>query len=376
MRIALSEMLRRRGRWFSIVGAVAFIVFLVLVLAALADGLFVGTTGALTTGDSNALVYSTDGRRSLVRSELPLSDLPEISAVSGVADVGTLGVLLGTATATTATEPFDAAVIGHTPGHAGEPTKLVAGRRPEPGEPGVTLADHSLEAEGVSLGDTLTIVGASPSLTVVGFVEDSQYLLAHSLWVPLETWEALRIEVRPETARLGAFVQAFPILVEEGADVESVAGAIDRAMGSTETVTTDEAALSLPGVEQQESTFTAIIAASFVVVALVIALFFALVTLEKRGQLAILKAIGSSNVFLLQGVLVQAVIATVAGYAIGFLLARLLGFVLPATVPVAFLPATAASLFVATVAMGGLGAAFSFRRIVRIDPASALGGEA
>jgi putative ABC transport system permease protein len=376
MRIALAEMRRRRGRWVSIVGAVAFIVFLVLVLAALADGLFIGTTGALTRGDSDALVYSIDGRRSLVRSELPASDLPKIAAVAGVADVGALGVLLTTATAAAAAEPFDAAVIGHIPGRAGEPTKLIDGRRPEAGEPGVVLADASLEAEGISLGDTLTIVGASQSLSVVGFVEDSRYLLAHSLWVPLETWEALRIEVRPETARLGAFVQAFPILVEEGADVERVAGEIDTVMGATETVTTDEAALSLPGVEQQESTFTAIIAASFVVVALVIALFFALVTLEKRGQLAILKAIGSSNVLLLQGVLVQALIATVAGYAVGFLLARLLGFVLPAAVPVSFLPATAASLFLATVAMGGVGAAFSFRRVIRIDPASALGGEA
>lgn len=374
MRIAFAEMRRRRGRWLSIVGAVAFIVFLVLVLAALADGLFIGTTGALATGDSDALVYSTDGRRSLVRSELPVSDLPAIAAVTGVADVGALGVLLTTATAAAA--PFDAAVIGHIPGRAGEPTKLVDGRRPEVGEPGVVLADASLEDEGISLGDTLTIVGASQSLSVVGFVEDSRYLLAHSLWVPLETWEALRIEVRPETARLGAFVQAFPILVEEGADVERVAGEIDRVMGVTETVTTDEAALSLPGVEQQESTFTAIIAASFVVVGLVIALFFALITLEKRGQLAILKAIGSSNVLLLQGVLFQALIATVAGYAVGFLLARLLGFILPSTVPVAFLPATAASLFLATVAMGGVGAAFSFRRVIRIDPASALGGEA
>lgn len=376
MRIALAEMRRRRGRWVSIVGAVAFIVFLVLVLAALADGLYVGTTGALINGDSDALVYSTDGRRSLVRSELPVSDLPEIEGVSGVADVGTLGVLLTTATTAAAAEPFDAAVVGHTPGHAGEPKKLVDGRRPEPGEPGVVLSDSSLQAEGVSLGDTLTIVGASQPLTVVGFVEDSRYLLAHSLWVPLATWEALRIEVRPETARLEAFVQAFPILIDEGADVESVAGAIDRAMGSTETVTTDEAALSLPGVAQQESTFTAIIAASFIVVALVIALFFALVTLEKRGQFAILKAIGSSNVALLRGVLVQALIATIAGYAIGFVLARLLGLALPATVPVAFLPATAASLFLATVAMGGIGAAFSFRRVIRIDPASALGGEA
>jgi len=374
MGIALAEMRRRRGRWFSIVGAVAFIVFLVLVLAGLSDGLFIGTTGALKNGDSDALVYSIDGRRSLVRSALPVSDLPEIEGVPGVADVGALGVLLTTASA--GAEPFDAAVIGHIPGHPGEPVKLVDGRRPEIGEPGVVLADVSLRAEGVSIGDAATIIGASQPIRVVGFVEDSRCLLANSLWVPVGTWEALRIEVRPETARLGAFVQAFPIRVDDGADVEDVAAAIDRTLGVTETVTTSEAVLSLPGVEQQESTFTAIIAASFVVVGLVIALFFALVTLEKRGQLAILKAIGASNTFLLQGVLVQALIATVLGYVVGFGLAGLLGLILPPTVPVAFLPATAVSLFLATVAMGALGAAFSFRRVIRIDPASALGGEA
>ncbi len=374
MNIALAEMRRRRGRWLSIVGAVAFIVFLVLVLAALADGLFIGTTGALATGDSDALVYSIDGRRSLVRSELPVSAMAEVSAVPGVADVGALGVLLSTGVA--GAEPFDAAVIGHIPGHAGEPTKLVEGRRPQVGEPGVVLADSSLHADGVSLGDLVTIVGSAQSLQVVGFVEESQYLLARSLWVPLETWQALRAEVRPETARIGSVAQAFPIVVDEGVDVATVATVIDDALATTETVTTDEAVLSLPGVEQQQATFRAIIAASFVVVALVIALFFALITLEKRGQLAILKAIGSPNALLLQGVLIQALIATTAGYVGGFVLARLLGFMLPATVPVAFLPASAVSLFLATVAMGGLGAAFSFRRVIQIDPASALGGEA
>ena len=115
---------------------------------------------------------------------------------------------------------------------------------------------------------------------------------------------------------------------------------------------------------------------SFVVVGLVTALFFALITLEKRSQFAILKAIGSSNRFLLEGLVVQALIATMAGYALGFGLSRLLALVLPSTVPVAFLPSTALSLFLATFAMGALGGLFSFRRIVRIDPASALGGDA
>ena len=96
----------------------AIIVFLVLVLAALADGLFIGTTGALMTGDSDALVYSIDGRRSLVRSDLPRADLPEIEDVPGVADVGTLGVLLTTATA--ATPLVNCRSANSTPGSSSE----------------------------------------------------------------------------------------------------------------------------------------------------------------------------------------------------------------------------------------------------------------
>jgi putative ABC transport system permease protein len=158
--------------------------------------------------------------------------------------------------------------------------------------------------------------------------------------------------------------------------VDVVGSAIDEALGTTETVSKDEAVLSLPGVDQQQSTFTAIIMVSFVVVGIVIALFFALITLEKRGQFAILKAIGSSNSLLLRGVLVQAIIATVAGYVLGWGLSRLLALALPSSVPVEFLTRTALALFAATILMGAIGALFSFRRIIRIDPAAALGGEA
>jgi putative ABC transport system permease protein len=374
MKLALAEMRRRPGRWGSIVGAVGFIVFLVLVLAALADGLFIGTSGALQTGDSDALVYSVDGRRSLVRSELPMSDIALVAEVDGVADAGGLGVLL--ATAGTGSDSYDIAVMGHIPGHAGEPTRLVAGRRPVMTEPFVGVADVSVKEIGVSLGDSVTLTDSSQPIEIVGFVEDAQYLLAPTVWVPLETWQALRVEVRPETAGRGRVVQAIPILVEPDADVTSVGASIDTALGTTETVSKDDAVASLPGVEQQQSTFTAIIVVSFVVVGIVIALFFALITLEKRGQFAILKAIGSPNRLLLQGVLLQALIATVAGYILGFGLSRLLAFVLPSTVPVEFLVGTALSLFLSTIAMGAIGATFSFRKIIGIDPASALGGEA
>ena len=374
MKLALAEMRRTPGRWGSITGAVGFIVFLVLVLAGLADGLFIGTTGALQTGNTDAITYSIDGRRSLVRSELPVSDIARVAEVEGVADAGGLGVLL--TTAGVGDDAYDIAVMGHIPGHAGEPTRLVDGRRPLPGEEGVGLADVSVQEVGVAMGDSVTLTGSSEPIQIVGFVEDSQYLLAATVWVPLETWQSLRLEVRPETAGRGRVVQAIPILVDPAASVSAVSDAVDEAVGGTETVSKDDAILSLPGVAQQQSTFTAIIVVSFIVVGVVIALFFALITLEKRGQFAILKAIGSPNRLLLLGVLVQALIATGAGYMLGLALSRLLGLVLPSTVPVEFLTQTALSLFFSTIVMGALGAAFSFRKIIRIDPASALGGEA
>ncbi len=45
--LAIREIQRGKGRFASIVAALSLIVFLVLVLGALADGLFFGATGAV-----------------------------------------------------------------------------------------------------------------------------------------------------------------------------------------------------------------------------------------------------------------------------------------------------------------------------------------
>jgi putative ABC transport system permease protein len=51
----------------------------------------------------------------------------------------------------------------------------------------------------------------------------------------------------------------------------------------------------------------------------------------------------------------------------------LLTLVLPASIPVALVPARAVEIAVGLVVMSALGAAVSLRRVVRVDPASAIG---
>lgn len=371
MRLALAELRRSKGRYLAVTAAIGFIVFLVLILAGLADGLYYGATGAYRNGDADLYVFNEDAQRSIVRSELPADAAAEIRQIDGVADAGSIGVQLGSATA--GGERVDIALIGTEPGRPGAPVDIST--YPSGSNP-ITVADSSLRAAGIVVGDVVTLTGATTGVEVVGFVDDSDFLLAGTLWTDIDTWSKIRTEIVPELAFRGDVVQAVAVATDPQADVATVTVAIDSASGFTETATTAETISSLPGVEQQASTFQAIIITSFAVVGLVTALFFALITLEKRGLIAVLKAIGSTNRSLLAGVILQGLITGIGGFLLGFALSRLVGFAIPAEVPLTFLGGTAGTLLIATLIMGSIGAALSFRRISKIDPATALGGGA
>jgi len=369
MRLALAEYRRNKGRFISITLAVGFIVFLVLILAGLADGLYYGATGFYRSGNADLYSYSDDARRSIVRSELPVEAVSAVRDIDGVTDAGGLGVQLGSTTVDGAL--IDVALVGHEPGRPGAPSFETP--RSDIDGP-IAIADSSLQAQGIEIGDEIVLTGATTPITVVEYVEDSAFLLAGTLWTDLETWSQVRTEILPEVAFRGPVVQTIAVTSDSTRDAMEVGAAIDSITGFTDTATTNEAISSLPGVEQQQSTFQAIIWTSFVVVGIVTALFFALVTLEKRTLIAVLKAIGASNRSLLGGILLQGLLASIGGFVLGFALSRLVGFVIPDEVPLTFLSATAGSLLVATVTMGLIGAALSFRRTAKIDPATALGG--
>ncbi|HEX4821173.1 MAG TPA: ABC transporter permease, partial [Acidimicrobiales bacterium] len=196
MTLALAEMRRQRGRFAAIISAVVLIVFLVLVLNALADGLYYGATGAIRSGGADLYVFSKDGRKQVARSSLPAASAATVGAVPGVAAVGAVGILQGTAQGPEGV--VDLALVGYEPGQPGGPARAVTGRLPRPDEPLAGAADTSLRDKGVGLGDTITFSGSSRPITVVGFTSDSRYELQPTVWTTVNTWRAVRDEARPE----------------------------------------------------------------------------------------------------------------------------------------------------------------------------------
>ena len=363
MKLALRELRRRPGRFAVATGALTFIVLLLLFLGGLLDGLFLGSTGAIRAQLADVFVYSADSRESFLRSRITPELRQEVEQAPGVTEVGGLGFALVGAEVPGEDELADAAVIGY---------ELPPSGVPEPPAPGRAWADERLQAFGVDDGDVLLLGPARVPIEVAGFVEDTNYLLQGGLWVEPGTWREVQNKSRPD-ARVTEGVFQSLVATGEGSPAELAAAIDDATGGQTSTLTKDEAVDSLPGTREQRSTFNLIIGITFVVAGIVVALFFALLTLERVGLYGVLKAIGASSRQLVVGLLTQAVVVALIAVVLGISAAFLLGSVVPPQVPLQLRPSRAVTTAVVVVVVAALGGLVSLRRVTRVDPAAAIG---
>jgi putative ABC transport system permease protein len=369
MRLALRELRRRPGRFAVATVILTLIALLLMFLGGLLDGLLGSATGAYRAQRGDLVVYSADARHSLVRSRITGDQRLQVGKVDGVAETGGLGsVQLGARLSTdpTSRRLISTALFGYELAPRGLPATPPAGD--------LVIADSSLRSRGVRKGSTLLLGPQRTPVEVVGFVDDTQYSGQGTLWGSLTTWREVLAANRP-SQRLGAGVVQALVVRTQGRSARAVADDIDAATGgATDTLTIAAATDALPGVSQQRTTFNEIIGITVVVAVVVIALFFALITVERTALYGILKAIGASSGTLFAGVVAQAVVVTliasiVAGSAALILAAAIPPGSIPFEVTITRLATSVILLLLAAVA----GCAFSLRRVLRIDPAAAIG---
>lgn len=362
MRLALRELWRRPGRFAVAGSALTLLVVLLLLLGGLLDGLYLGSTGLYRQQQSELIVYSADSSESLVRSRVDAELRAMVEAVGGVETTHGIGVALVGFRAGDG-ELGDATVVGYEGAISGVP---------EPPDPGEAFADRRLEAVGVEVGDTVAVGPEQVPVTVVGWVDDLAYLLQAGLLVEPDTWREVLARSRPDAALPDETLQALAVEVE-GDDASRVAAAIDDATGgATSTLTVDEAIAAMPGVTEQSSTFNQIITVTFVIAGLVVALFFAFVTIERTAQYGVLKAIGSSSGQIFAGLVVQAVVVTAGAFVLGGVISLGLAQVVPPDIPLLLEPSRAAFVAVGMLVTAVVGGSVTLRRVIRIDPAAAI----
>lgn len=371
MKLALRELVRRPGRFVTATVILTLIAILLMFLGGLLDGLIRTSTGAVRAQNGDALVFSESSQASFLRSRIEPADRALIESELG-ADVGGLGVVL-----------LGARVPGNGPrdlanvavwGYERAPDGV-----PEPPPAGQAWADTVLQADGVEIGDELLVGPARSPIVVAGWVDNTSYNGQAGLWADVATWRSVLNANRPDAALRDEVFQALVVRradPNEGVDSPAeMPEAIEQLLeGRVTALSVDQAIDEIPGVTEQQTTFNQILGVTVVIALVVIALFFALLTVERTALYGVLKAIGARSSTIFAGLVAQAVAVTAAAAIIAGAFVIVLDLVIPpGSIPLYISAGRIIISMVLLLIAAVIGCGFSLRRVLHIDPASALG---
>src|SRR5690606_14635100 len=159
----------------------------------------------------------------------------------------------------------------------------------------------------------------------------------------------------------------------DGKEIDLSGG--DAAAGTT-SMTLEDSFGASPGYTAEISTIVLIQVFLYAISALVVGTFFTVWTIQRKHEIAVIRAMGASTGYLMRDTMIQATVILTVSTAIGFLLGVGGGSLLTRTAMPFDLEA--APLVLAALLLVGLGlagAAAAVGRIVRVDPLTALGGQ-
>ncbi|MFF2659840.1 ABC transporter permease [Kitasatospora sp. NPDC058032] len=372
MLLALLELKAARGRFLLMGSVVVLVAALVGVVSGFTTGLGDDTVSALRRLPATHLAFapgtSTD---QFARSLVDDTALDGWRARPGVRATP-LGTTITRGTTGSGVE-VDFAAFGVEPGSFLDPAPGSLER------PDTVVVSRRLADQGVRPGDTLTVDRLGITLTVTGTTARSSYGHVAAAYLPIATWQRIRFTAPgapasgapasgPSVDRLPGQYTAVALQADPGVDL----AAADRDL-RTRTLTVEAAYPAAPGYTGERVTMTSIQAFLYVIAPLVVGAFFAVWTVQRQPELALLRAMGASRRRLLAHTLGQAAVVVTAGALAGAALAGAVGLLVGSKVPFS-LPATALAATMASVILTALaGAAVTLRRVATVDPMTMLG---
>lgn len=353
MFVAWRDLRFAKGR-FALIGAVvALITLLVGFLSGLTAGLANQNISAITGLSADRIVLQTpagDSSLSYSDSKLTAANAAEWATVPGVDSVNAIGISQLKITGPAGQSGM--ALFGATTG-VGQQVPTDAGS--------VTLPEAVATTIGATTGDTVSMGGHD--LTVAGVV-DSQYYSHQAVgWVALPTWQ----QIAASMGNPDAYATALAVT---GSDIDYTAA--DAATGTTSSGVL-QSLLALDSFRSEIGSLLLMVVMLFGISALVVGAFFTVWSIQRSGDVAVLKALGASNRTLVRDALGQAGVILVIGVGIGIGLTAALGAAAGTALPFVLSPLTTLLPAAAMVVLGLAGAAFALRSVTAADPLTALG---
>ena len=351
MFVALRDLRFARGRFVLIGSVVALITILVGFLSGLTGGLATQNISAILQLPGDRIVFSSPSGEAASYSDSTVTEKQQATwaATAGVTSAQPIGITQtraeagGTRTAV--------AVFGVQPGF----TSTAPTQRGH-----VSLAAPAAQALGVKVGDSVTI-GAT-RYVVDRVAGDAWYSHTPVVEMSLADWQAY-------AAATGS--------ADSYATVLAVSGTPDWSAADTATATVSTSVLgsltALSAFRSEIGSLLLMVAMLFGISGLVIGAFFTVWTMQRKGDIAVLKALGASTRSLRTDALGQALVVLVAGIGVGLAVVTALGLLAGSALPFLLSPVTTLLPGIIMIALGLSGAGFALRSVTSADPLTALG---
>ncbi|MBE3000887.1 ABC transporter permease [Nocardiopsis sp. HNM0947] len=361
MFVALRDIRFAKGRFALMGSVVALITLLIVLLSGLTAGLADQSTSAVRNLEAENVAFGTSGdgdvEESYADSTVTAGQLDTWSDAAEWAEP--VGITQTRAEAADGNSTA-VALFGVVPDGRLAPDGMPSGDH-------LAVSEEIAETFGLEEGQALTISGQD--LEVAAVVPDEFYSHTPAVWTDVETWRGIDPAVRHAE---GADAPVANVVAAGPADE----GAVEAADADAGTVSSplDDSMHAVGSFSSENSSLVAMQGFLYVISAMVVGAFLTVWTIQRSGDVAILKALGGSTNYLLRDALAQALIVLVAGTALGGAVGVGVGALAAGVLPFSLTAGTTVGPVLALIVLGMLGAALAVRRITSVDPLTALGG--
>lgn len=361
MSLASRNLFQDKTRLALTIGGVALAVMLILILKGFLAGMNKQITSYLDYSPGSIVVAQEDVVNLLgAISLLPKGVDQKAQNIRGVHNV--IPILSQFIILDLHEKKQPAYMIGYDPRKGGGPWKLVAGRQPK--AKWEIVFDRILaNRHGLKLGDQVEVMGRD--FTIVGLSSGTTSWMTSFFFIRKQDAEELLLAPGATSFLLVSTI--------DGVDTNRILNRLNKLTKVNALTKRQMAANDLKLFAKVFSgPLKLMVAISFLVGTMIVGLIIYTATVERQREYGVIKAIGAKNRFLYQVVLTQAVFASIAGSALGILLANITAQWIMYTRPqflIIFDPVDRGKALFAGLAMATIAAIFPTRVVARLAPA-------
>lgn len=360
MFLAMKDLKYNKSRYSLIVSMLILLTFMVLFLSGLANGLSLATSASIKNAQANHYIVSDDANSIITRSTLTEKQFEEVNGMTS-SEITPINLMRMSMYKKDTQKKMDITYLAVDKDSFMMPS-IIDGSEISDDENTILLNKSFLEEE-VSIGDTIIDSGSGIEMKVVGFVKDEMFGHSSVGIISLNTFKNIRTQINSN------YETIYNAIAIKGDDIDNIE------VANTEVLSKDDIIKNIPGHAQEQMSINMILWVLVVVSAVILGVFFYIITTQKLTEFGVMKALGIEMKTLAAMIISQVFILAGGSMIVGNILTFAISSVLPSTMPFSLQVGSAVIISIAFLIISILVSLVSLRKVAKVDPLMTIGGQ-